>query len=65
MGLYGKKSLINEVSKADTEDINDETSMKAKKYLNKTSLAEVRTESAAGATFYDWVSELKVTDKWI
>ena len=56
MGRYGKDSLINEVNRADTQDLDEETTVKAKKWLNKNTLDQVKTESMAAACFHDWVS---------
>ena len=57
MGRYGKESLLNEVSRADTEDLDEESTVKAKKWLNKNTLDQVKTESMAAACFHVWVSE--------
>ena len=56
MGRYGRDNLCRLVSQADTHDIDDDTAIKSKKYLNKCSLDEVRTESTAAAAFHVWVS---------
>ena len=57
MGRYGKPHLLNEVRRADTKDLDEETTVKTKKWLNKNTLDQVKTESMAAACFHVWVSE--------
>ncbi|XP_052796684.1 uncharacterized protein LOC128229072 isoform X2 [Mya arenaria] len=58
MGRYGKDSLLREVSQADTRNIDNATSLRARNYLGQYSLEEVRSVSNGAAAFYVWSSQV-------
>lgn len=58
MGHYGKDNLVREVANADPKSVSNETALRARHYLSRYSLDEIRAVSNGAAAFHVWASKM-------